>query len=92
MIVFISDLHFEDATAGKHNVSADAFSIFFDELRWHARRRKVTELHIVLLGDIFDLLRTSYWFDVDPDQRPWGTPEKRGPTLEQHATKLLGRI
>lgn len=92
MFVFISDLHFEDGTAGKHNVSSDAFSVFFENLRWHAERRGVSEIELVLLGDVFDLLRTDYWFDVDPDERPWGSISGRSQPLEAHARAVLKRI
>ena len=91
MLVFISDLHFEDESAGKHNVSADAFSIFFEDLRWRAERRCVKDLRIILLGDIFDLLRTDYWSSVDPEERPWGTLVNRG-RVGAHALQVLERI
>ena len=32
MLVFISDLHFIDGTAGKHNIKPKAFDYFFDDL------------------------------------------------------------
>jgi UDP-2,3-diacylglucosamine pyrophosphatase LpxH len=62
MIVFISDLHFVDETAGQHNLSAEAFIKFFKSVKVHLENTKAKEVKIVFLGDIFDLLRTEEWF------------------------------
>ncbi len=35
MIVFISDLHFVDETAGKHNIPTDAFKKFLESIKVH---------------------------------------------------------
>ena len=32
MLVFVSDLHFVDETAGKHNIATEAFRIFFQDI------------------------------------------------------------
>ena len=144
MLVFISDLHFVDETAGKHNLPASAFGKFLDNIKaeveninntfivtekslqslegegippetlkklkcleyekfkgeeWqkelletieknigrdqpaekykdlisqHIENSKVKELKIILLGDIFDLIRTEEWFQEDGNDRPWG--------------------
>ncbi len=79
MIVFVSDLHLVDETAGKHNVPKRAFELFMEDLDWFVSRRKsIKTLKIVLLGDIFDLLRTERWHvdgqgkPVALDKRPWG--------------------
>ena len=64
MLVFVSDLHFVDGTAGEHNVPTAAFEIFLEDISWAANRliddgRNVEEIKIVFLGDICDLLRTE---------------------------------
>ena len=61
MLVFISDLHFVDGSAGEHNLSPRAFEYFFDDLVAIATKpsNEIKEIKIVLLGDIFDLLRTT---------------------------------
>jgi len=94
MIVFISDIHFEDGTAGEHNLSADAFNVFFEDLHWHIQRRGIKEVKVVLLGDIFDLLRTEYWLgDGVPDsEKPWAWPIPDEAALQRHASNVLGRI
>jgi UDP-2,3-diacylglucosamine pyrophosphatase LpxH len=94
MLVFVSDLHFIDGTAGEHNVPADAFRIFFANIAATAKRRrrkgrKIKEIKIVFLGDIFDLLRTEKWFDFPESERPWGN---KGKKVEQHANVILDAI
>ena len=78
MIVFISDLHFVDGSAGEHNVSTDAFRIFLTDIagtaaRLHRETGKIEEIRIVFLGDIFDVLRTEMWFSAAC--RPWGNTD-----------------
>jgi len=94
MLVFISDLHFVDGSAGEHNVPAEAFEIFFEDISWAANRladngRKVKEIKIVFLGDIFDVLRTEKWFPFPENERPWGTNEKK---IEAHAKTIFDAI
>jgi UDP-2,3-diacylglucosamine pyrophosphatase LpxH len=74
MLVIVSDLHLVDGTAGDHNVSADAFELFRDDIAAMARDRGVKEVELLLLGDVVDLLRTEAWFDVEAADRPWGNP------------------
>jgi UDP-2,3-diacylglucosamine pyrophosphatase LpxH len=78
MLVFISDLHFVDETAGKHNIPTEAFSIFFKDIAGIVESiKKIKEIKIVFLGDIFDLLRTEEWFKHPVDERPWGANESK---------------
>jgi UDP-2,3-diacylglucosamine pyrophosphatase LpxH len=93
MLVFISDLHFVDGSAGEHNIPWRAFDYFFDDLvgiiNRPSNKGKIKELKLVLLGDIFDLLRTTAWFEPIPeDQRPWG----QDPKIEDHALAILNSI
>jgi UDP-2,3-diacylglucosamine pyrophosphatase LpxH len=91
MLVFISDLHFVDGTAGEHNLSSRAFEYFFDDLAAIANKpsNKIKEIKLVLLGDIFDLLRTEKWFDYPVDERPWGAKEQ---AIEAHAQVIFDAI
>ena len=94
MIVFISDLHFVDETAGKHNTKTEAFRIFFEDIRWAADRRKeegrpVDEIKIVFLGDIFDLIRSEQWLSLPVSERPWGSNTKK---TEEHANRIFDDI
>jgi UDP-2,3-diacylglucosamine pyrophosphatase LpxH len=72
MLVFISDLHFVDGTAGERTINPKAFDYFFKDLNGIIEddRNTLKELNLVFLGDIFDLLRTWYWLDSPVDERP----------------------
>jgi UDP-2,3-diacylglucosamine pyrophosphatase LpxH len=91
MLVFISDLHFVDGSAGEHNLSHRAFEYFFEDVAAIAAKpsNDIKEIKIVLLGDIFDLLRTEGWFDYPLDERPWGAKES---AIEVHALTLFDAI
>ena len=79
MLVFISDLHLVDETAGKHNIPAKAFKKFLESIKVHSdkTKNKDKEIKIVFLGDIFDLLRTEEWFKEKEEDRPWGNNTKK---------------
>jgi UDP-2,3-diacylglucosamine pyrophosphatase LpxH len=94
MLIFISDLHFVDGSAGEHNVPTDAFKIFFEDVAgsadWLTRGgRTIEEIKLVFLGDIFDILRTEMWFDYPEDERPWGTG---GSKIETNANTILDAL
>src|ERR1051326_7970855 len=71
MLVIISDLHLTDTTTSS-NVSAKAFKdILGPEIIAATKKAATKELHIILLGDIYDLVRTDYWVQVPSVERPW---------------------
>jgi UDP-2,3-diacylglucosamine pyrophosphatase LpxH len=71
MIILISDLHLSDGTTAA-NISPEAFTLLQNEINSSFEENKAKELHLVLLGDIFDLVRTDFWIkDVRPEDRPW---------------------
>jgi hypothetical protein len=72
MLVFISDLHLMDGTAGKHHLDWHDFKEIYLEIALYAKKAQAKDLQIVLLGDIFDLVRTERWFDFELKSRPWG--------------------
>ena len=47
MLAFISDLHFVDETAGKHNIHAPAFEKFLKTLKVETEKTEVKELKII---------------------------------------------
>jgi UDP-2,3-diacylglucosamine pyrophosphatase LpxH len=74
MLVILSDIHFVDGSSA-NNVKAEVFSkILKPEILYNAKHREAKEIRIVLLGDIFDVVRTDYWFckNIDMKNRPWG--------------------
>jgi len=91
MIVFISDLHFVDETAGKQNIPISAFEFFLSNIKTHSENtmNKEKELKIVFLGDIFDLLRTEEWFKEKEEDRPWGNNTKN---MKKRAKIILDKI
>ena len=90
MLIIISDLHLTDGTCGK-SISASAFQLFLDrlkELAYHAswrvdeRYQPVSEINILMMGDILDPLHSTLWLEKsngEPNKvRPWtdfGAPE-----------------
>lgn len=85
MLIFISDLHFVDGSAGEHNVPARAFEYFFQDVA-ASIKKETKEIKIVFLGDIFDLLHTEKWFAFPVEERPWGTKERE---IETHANSIF---
>ncbi|MEI7575555.1 MAG: metallophosphoesterase [Armatimonadota bacterium] len=93
MIVFLSDIHFSDGTAGPPNVPPGAFRGAYKDLKEMARDAKAQRLEIVFLGDIFDLIRTAAWQDVVEPMRPWGQPDGVWTSDQDNAAlKLLESI
>lgn len=100
MLVVISDLHFVDETAGKHNLPYGAFEdVFLSDIASTAKDKGVKKIKILLLGDIVDLIRSEQWFDIVPDERPWGknglkdipNPRPNSPT-EKKCLEILGQV
>jgi UDP-2,3-diacylglucosamine pyrophosphatase LpxH len=87
MLVIISDLHLTDGTTGLR-IPSGAFRLFrerLEDMAYDASKRNeniykpIREFDLVLLGDIFDLLRSTQWTDEDKGQpgfaRPWMNPD-----------------
>lgn len=89
MLVIISDLHLTDGTTGK-TINPGAFHDFWERLRDLAydaskradgRYQPIEVVNLVLLGDVFDLLRSDKWNAEDEGNpnyvRPWDEPYRR---------------
>ena len=83
MLVIISDLHLTDGTSGE-TIRAGAFRAFRERLRdlaydasWRTggKYKPIEELHLVLLGDILDVIRSTKW--LSGSTRPWDSPESQ---------------
>jgi UDP-2,3-diacylglucosamine pyrophosphatase LpxH len=69
MQVFLSDIHLTDGTSGT-TISANAFNLLYQNLKKLLEDvQDATELKIVLLGDIFDVIRSTQWLNTTV--RPW---------------------
>jgi hypothetical protein len=77
MLAVISDTHLSDGTTGRM-IRDDAFKRFRDTLRdlaydasWRedGMYRPIEEIHLVLLGDILDVIRSTTWLGNGP--KPW---------------------
>src|SRR5262245_28343476 len=67
MLIFASDLHLAD-----HGPSPFSFRQFLSELELlveHGRRNGAEKIKIILLGDIFEILKSEIW--IERDVRPW---------------------
>ncbi len=93
MLVLLSDIHLTDETTAI-NVKADAFSdILGPQILHNAKAKKATEIHIVLLGDIFDLVRTDRWLRyVDPNDRPWNGELDPITGMNKDTEKIAGQF
>lgn len=96
MLVIISDTHLTDGSSGK-TVRSGAFRIFAQELsdlaydaskRADGRYEPIKELHLLLLGDILDVIRSTQWLD-DP-VRPWDDPQ--GDAFTDKITAITRKI
>jgi UDP-2,3-diacylglucosamine pyrophosphatase LpxH len=88
MLVIVSDLHFTDGTSGE-TVRSGAFKLFRDALSdlaygasWRAngKYRPIEDLHLLLLGDVLDVIRSTQWLQVAgvaSDVRPWNDPQSQ---------------
>jgi UDP-2,3-diacylglucosamine pyrophosphatase LpxH len=97
MLAIISDLHFCDGTATDRNVDPKAFALALSDLYETASNLATTtqadtRLDLVLLGDVFDFLRTERWFEtregvaVPVADRPWGSARALEDGTDQTAT------
>jgi UDP-2,3-diacylglucosamine pyrophosphatase LpxH len=82
MLVIISDLHMTDGTSGE-TIRQGAFFLLRERLfslaydaSWRAPGvyKPIDKIDLVLLGDILDVIRSSFWCNAPPHVRPWGDP------------------
>lgn len=80
MLVIISDLHLTDGTSGE-TIEQGAFFLLRERLfslaydaswRTPGVYKPLDRVDLVLLGDILDVIRSSYWCGAPPNVRPWG--------------------
>lgn len=87
MLVFLSDVHLTDGSSGE-TIKPTAFRIFAENLRRLADTvSPLEEISLVLLGDIFDIIRSTQW--LAGPVRPW---DPAGPSQEQAVMNILQGI
>ncbi|MBS1495108.1 MAG: hypothetical protein JST55_16500 [Bacteroidetes bacterium] len=102
MLVIISDLHISDESTST-NPHPTAFSkVLKEELKGRINQsgKNLVEFHLVLLGDIFDFVRTDYWYSKTTNyiERPWNgdlsryTAMNETGIVKQHFINILNRI
>lgn len=92
MLVFISDLHLTDGSSGE-TIDSGAFKKFAYYLEDMAINSSAKEVEVVLLGDIFDVIRSEQW--LKSQIRPWsGEKEKdgNGAGLKDYTKKIVDDI
>lgn len=89
MLVFLSDVHLTDGSSGE-TIKSTAFRIFVENVRKLVdtlRPQLPEEIRLVLLGDIFDIIRSTKWLSVK--NRPW---DDAGPKQEEIVLQILDGI
>jgi UDP-2,3-diacylglucosamine pyrophosphatase LpxH len=81
MLVILSDIHLTDGTSGTTIVprAFQKFGSILSDIVGDPRQAQIKEIQIVLLGDIFDVIRSSLWLRKENQHlthpiRPWSNP------------------
>ena len=103
MLVLLSDVHLTDGTSGT-TINPGAFQKFgkllLDVLGDKPRQDHIEKIDLVLLGDIFDVIRSDLWLgpdnhDLPKPIRPWSAAaevDRAGRSLEDYTGKIVNRI
>lgn len=76
MLIFLSDLHLTD-TSERSTIDSSRLVVCLREVLDRHRNKGVRDIKIVLLGDIFELLKSKKWHEQKV--RPWDAPTKKHP-------------
>ncbi|HZQ17526.1 MAG TPA: metallophosphoesterase [Terriglobales bacterium] len=100
MIVVISDLHFEEEASDvipgrsryrdvifRRNLDARAYRNFIAQMAEQIEQRRLRDFQLVIAGDLFDLNRTTLWFE--DELRPYVALPKICGRLEQKILRIL---
>jgi UDP-2,3-diacylglucosamine pyrophosphatase LpxH len=80
MIVLLSDLHLTD-TVERSTINTSSLLQWLTDLAQRSRVNGIDNLTLVLLGDIFELLKSRTW--IEREVRPWQPP------LQVHVESVL---
>jgi len=92
MLVIMSDVHWTDGTSGE-TIHSGAFRKFALYLKDMTETAGAKELEIVMLGDIFDLIRSDYW--LRSSIRPWSgarAKDRQGKGVKDYTIEIAKRI
>jgi UDP-2,3-diacylglucosamine pyrophosphatase LpxH len=102
MLVILSDVHLTDGTSGT-TIVPRAFKKFGDiltDIIGDPKKAKINKIDIVLLGDIFDVIRSSLWLRNGNQSRnrpirPWSDPgetDDLGWNVERYTKEIVKAI
>ncbi|MEW6379802.1 MAG: hypothetical protein AB1611_09360 [bacterium] len=102
MLVFLSDIHLTDGSSGT-TIDPRAFNKFCQSLKnivGDPRKSNIKEIEIVLLGDIFDLIRSDFWLRPENEGltrpvRPWSAStdtDRSGWNLQRYTEAIVDKI
>lgn len=102
MLVFLSDVHLTDGSSGT-TIDPRAFNKFcriLEDVIGDTKESNIKNLEIVLLGDIFDVIRSDMWIRKDNDDpkkpvRPWSTAtetDRGGWNLQRYTEEIVAKI
>lgn len=102
MLIFISDLHLTDGSSGT-TIHPRAFCKLFElllDIIGDPKKNKIQKVHLVLLGDIIDVIRSDVWLRQEKGQaekpiRPWSSAldyDKEGHNLQYYTESIVDKI
>jgi UDP-2,3-diacylglucosamine pyrophosphatase LpxH len=101
MLVFLSDIHLTDSSSGTE-IDPRAFKKFSDLLLniiGDPKENHIEQVEVVLLGDIFDVIRSDFWLrdenKIDNPIRPWSASSDQDSvnwTLQMYTEEIVRRI
>lgn len=101
MLVFLSDIHLTDGSSGTQ-IAPRAFKKFCELLLniiGQPSETKINKVEVVLLGDIFDVIRSDIWLreanNLAHPIRPWSAPgdqDAAGWDLQMYAEEIVTKI
>ena len=101
MLVFASDIHLTDGSSGT-TIDPRAFDRFgrsLEDIIRDPKTSKIQDVEIVLLGDIFDVIRSDFWLRPENNKsqpiRPWSPAtdtDSSGWNLEAYTKAIVQKI
>ena len=101
MLVFLSDVHLTDGSSGTQ-IAPRAFKKFCDllvNIIGDPSQTKIHQVEVVLLGDIFDVIRSDLWLrdanKIDHPIRPWSAPTDKDSAdwdLQMYVEEIVTKI